>query len=125
MDCSPPGSSVHGIFQARVLEWGASAFSRFILGYPLRLEDNCFAVLLVSAVQPHESAICIHIFPPSEASLPITCRPLPLGHRTAASLSGSSQAQLHRVHLGEVTQHWAQVISSTVKTYCLLGLSPL
>ena len=27
MDCSPPGCSVHGIFQARVLEWGAIAFS--------------------------------------------------------------------------------------------------
>ena len=27
MNCSPPGSSVHGIFQARVLEWGAIAFS--------------------------------------------------------------------------------------------------
>ena len=27
MDCSSPGSSVHGIFQARVLEWGAIAFS--------------------------------------------------------------------------------------------------
>ena len=27
LDCSPPGSSVHGIFQARVLEWGAIAFS--------------------------------------------------------------------------------------------------
>ena len=27
MDGSPPGSSVHGIFQARVLEWGAIAFS--------------------------------------------------------------------------------------------------
>ena len=27
-DCSLPGSSVHGIFQARVLEWGATAFSR-------------------------------------------------------------------------------------------------
>ena len=27
MDCSPPGSSVHGIFQARVLKWGAIAFS--------------------------------------------------------------------------------------------------
>ena len=26
-DCSPPGSSIHGIFQARVLEWGAIAFS--------------------------------------------------------------------------------------------------
>ena len=29
MDCSPPGSSVHRIFQARVLEWGAIAFSYF------------------------------------------------------------------------------------------------
>ena len=28
MDCSPPGSSVHGIFQARVLEWGVIAFSK-------------------------------------------------------------------------------------------------
>ena len=27
MDCSLPGSSVHGILQARVLEWGAIAFS--------------------------------------------------------------------------------------------------
>ena len=27
MDCSLPGSSFHGIFQARVLEWGAIAFS--------------------------------------------------------------------------------------------------
>ena len=28
MDCSPPGSSVHGILQARILEWVAIAFSR-------------------------------------------------------------------------------------------------
>ena len=27
MDCSPPGFSIHGIFQARVLEWVAIAFS--------------------------------------------------------------------------------------------------
>ena len=31
MDCSLPGSSVHGIFQARVLEWGAIAFSWLFL----------------------------------------------------------------------------------------------
>ena len=31
MDCSPPGSSAHGIFQARVLEWGAIAFSIAVL----------------------------------------------------------------------------------------------
>ena len=29
MDCSLPGFSVHGIFQARVLEWGAIALSRY------------------------------------------------------------------------------------------------
>ena len=28
VDCSPPGSSVHGILQARILEWVASSFSR-------------------------------------------------------------------------------------------------
>ena len=28
MDCSLPGSSIHGIFQARVLEWGAMSFSK-------------------------------------------------------------------------------------------------
>ena len=33
MDCSPPGSSVHGIFQARVLEWGAIAFSQYWPAY--------------------------------------------------------------------------------------------
>ena len=30
IDCSPPGSSIHGIFQARVLEWGAVAFSNIV-----------------------------------------------------------------------------------------------
>ena len=32
MDCSPPGSSVHGIFQARILEWVAISFSRYLGG---------------------------------------------------------------------------------------------
>jgi len=31
MDGNPPGSSVHGIFQARVLEWGAIAFSGSVI----------------------------------------------------------------------------------------------
>ena len=39
MDCSPPGSSVHEIFQARVLEWGAIAFSKITLGIPIY--ENC------------------------------------------------------------------------------------
>jgi len=35
MDCSLPGFSIHGILQARVLEWGAIAFSDSILYIPL------------------------------------------------------------------------------------------
>ena len=34
MDCSPPGFSIHGILQARVLEWGAIAFSVSFSGKP-------------------------------------------------------------------------------------------
>ena len=40
MDYSPPGSSVHGIFQARVLEWGAIAFSGKEPYLPLNLAMN-------------------------------------------------------------------------------------
>ena len=36
MDCSPPGPSVHGIFQARVLEWGAIASSNDRIMWPQR-----------------------------------------------------------------------------------------
>ena len=42
MDCSPPGSSVHGIFQSRVLEWGAIAFSKNVLYPLLNLESYSF-----------------------------------------------------------------------------------
>ena len=50
MDCSAPGSSVHGVFQARVLEWGAIASSSYMRSNnkcceycgntPLKLEKN-------------------------------------------------------------------------------------
>ena len=40
MDCSLPGSSVHSIFQARVLEWGAIAFSP--MEYYSAIERNLF-----------------------------------------------------------------------------------
>ena len=37
MDCSLPGFSVHGIFQARVLEWDAIAFSDRVTAIPIRI----------------------------------------------------------------------------------------
>ena len=41
MDCSLPGSSIHGIFQAKVLEWDAIAFSE--------VEDNYTLVKVLNA----------------------------------------------------------------------------
>ena len=53
MACSLPGSSVHGIFQARVLEWGAIAFSDFthtnVYMSILILSDKMFSLLYIQA----------------------------------------------------------------------------
>ena len=49
MDCSPPGSSVHGIFQARVLEWGAIAFSTVLVPFVKKTIFsllNCFGTFV-------------------------------------------------------------------------------
>ena len=45
MDCRLPGSSIHGIFQARVLEWGAIAFST--TEYYSALKRNIFESVLM------------------------------------------------------------------------------
>ena len=48
MDCSLPGSSIHGIFQARVLEWGAIAFSERVI------KDGLFRCLSNNKTPPLE-----------------------------------------------------------------------
>ena len=62
MDCSLPGSSVHAIFQARVLKWGAIAFSGSYLR-PIKSEllrvgfrrsiFKCSQVITAAKVQDH------------------------------------------------------------------------
>jgi len=47
MDCSLPGSSIHGIFQARVLEWGAIAFSPLPAELPFNEPLKVSALTLV------------------------------------------------------------------------------
>ena len=56
MDCSPPGSSVHGIFQARVLEWGAIAFSNTYIDLCLYMCVWCAVLhysVMTDSLQPH------------------------------------------------------------------------
>ena len=74
MDCSLPGSSVHGIFQARILEWGAIAFSDF-------LSQLCLNPTRDTCVQNGED-------PKTENTLPVTAR-------INNSDNGTSAATLH------------------------------
>ena len=46
MDCSPPGSSIHGIFQARVLEWVAIALSMSPSSH-MKLNSIFFSIVLL------------------------------------------------------------------------------
>ena len=85
MDCSPPGSSAHGILQARILGWVATPFSRGLSQPRDRTPVSCIASRFFSvwatreALQQQHSAIIIHTSPLFFASLP-SPHPTPLGH---------------------------------------------
>ena len=57
MDCSLPGSFIHGIFQARVLEWGAIAFSEMVKRLPAMRETW---VRSLGREDPLEKAMAVH-----------------------------------------------------------------
>ena len=52
VDCSPPGSSVHGILQARILEWVAVPFSRGSSQPRDRIQVSCIAGGFWEALEP-------------------------------------------------------------------------
>jgi len=64
MDCSPPGSSIHGIFQERVLEWGAIAFSAQVVlvlkNLPAKQETQETWVLSLGWEDPLEEGMATH-----------------------------------------------------------------
>ena len=53
VDGSPPGSSTHGIFQARVMEWGAITFSRFSLVVSLIYSSVHMSIPVSQFIPPH------------------------------------------------------------------------
>ena len=75
MDCSLPGSCIHGIFQARVLEWGAIAFSdkkcyftvivRLMLSqYSYGLEERFHCKVVLKTYKTHHANFfCINYCP--------------------------------------------------------------
>ena len=61
VDCSPPGSCVHGIFQARVLEWGAIAFSEQCLKQAQKEIFPVSFLCYISETEPFEISFAIII----------------------------------------------------------------
>ena len=52
MDCSLPGSTIHGIFQARVVEWGAITFSRWGLKLLEKDMSTCKNIIHIISISP-------------------------------------------------------------------------
>ena len=98
MDCSLPGSSIHGIFQARVLEWGAIAFSNthlyilFCILFQYGLSQDVEYSSLCYTVEPHclfILYIIVCIYQPQALSPSISLPPLPLATTNLFSMSVS------------------------------------
>ena len=71
MDCSPLGSSVHGIFQAGVLEWGAIAFSVIMVSHGQYLLDPLRSRQDLGMSKPAMSLqLCLTLCDPMNHSLP-------------------------------------------------------
>ena len=92
MDCSPPGSFVYGILQARILEWLAIPFSRY------------FKSQFSSVAQ-----LCPTLCDPMDCSLP----GLPVHHQ----LPESTQTLVHRV--GDAIQPSHPLLSPSPSTFSL------
>ena len=74
MDCSLPGSSIHGIFQARVLEWGAIAFSVHAddTTFMAESEEELKSLLIKVKVESEKVGLKLNIQKMIMASGPIT-----------------------------------------------------
>ena len=90
MDCSLPGSSVHEIFQVRVLEWGAIAFSE----WHLVPRDTAEHPAVPRRVTPHPHAPAVSKNDPVGNVTPLRLRKLTLGisNLTNATLACKEQS---------------------------------
>ena len=98
LDCSPPGSSVHGIFQARVLEWGAIAFSNAISFFYCSLQHWTLLPSPVTSTAGH----CFHFGSVSSFFLELFLCFSPVAQWTSTKMVDSSSGIIflpfHPVH---------------------------
>ena len=107
MECSPPGSFVHGIFQARILEWVAISFSRGSSRPRDQTSTSCIARQLL-----YHWAIC---------EAPRNLR----GAKAEDMGEGLSQGRPHGVLLGYRNPPWKKVLSQVCFFVCLFLIKAL
>ena len=103
MDCSPPGSSVHGIPQARTLEWVAISFSRgssqttVELASPV-LIGGCFTFATVRKVLEND----LRLIPKATSSVSLPTFPLCCLHHTNPHQCSAPQYACGQHHLNMI-----------------------
>ena len=110
MDCSPPGSSIHGIFQARVLEWGAIAFSNLVtLGVQIRRLNPQYCVTLhVNAALCNRKTCMLNHF----SHVPLFATPCTTAHQAPLSMGFSRQ------------EYWSELLCPPPGELPKLGIEP-
>ena len=106
MDCSPPGSSLHGILQARILEWVAISASR---GTSPRILTciSCIEAVSLQSEPPGKLLVILEMGPENIS-------PLPVGSILYIVVKGLRHP-LHRR-----ARHWASLSDSAVLFFLLL-----
>ena len=69
MDCSLPGSSVHGIFQARVLEWGAIAFFDYAKASDCVGQNKLWKIFKEMGIRDHLTSFLRNLYAGQKATV--------------------------------------------------------
>ena len=135
MDCSPLGSSIHGILQARLLEWVAISFSRGSSQPRDRTQVSCI-VGINAAICALHTLLCFHCspgpfpvqeLPQVQASLPLlddspALLSQHLPHRVAAKTASHQNTAYWRSHISTVYDTTSTLLP--VQSHCSLGHLP-
>ena len=106
MDSSLPGSSIHGIFQARVLEWGAIAFSDLSANYSINfLSIPTWVTITYYANTVYASAKGLL----SEAHTRLIIKEILFFQNTSTNLPGFEQLPTSRPSLLIARANWEQI----------------
>ena len=118
MDCSPPGSSIHGIFQARILKWVVISFSRRSSGprdwTPVSHIVSQFSLSVVSNsatpwIAAHQASLSITNSRSLLKLMPIVCDAIQPSH----PLSSPSWMLYHLSHQGSLTMEYYSAIKES------------